>query len=57
MNGQTEYIHTDTLEFPNARVRVFRPVLTEEERERRMNAIKKAAADLVLDGYEKGIFK
>jgi len=35
-------------EFPNARVRVFRPILTEEERARRMKAIHKAAADLLL---------
>ena len=29
-------------------VRVYRPILTEEERERRMEAIKKAAVDLVI---------
>lgn len=57
MNGQDEYVLTDTIEYPNARVRVFRPILTEEERERRYEAVKKAAAALVLDAYEKGIFK
>ena len=35
-------------EFPNMTVRVFRPVLTDEERARRMKEIKKAAVDLVL---------
>ena len=35
------------LEFPNARVRVFRPVLSKEERERRMKIIHNAAADLL----------
>lgn len=35
------------LDFPNARVRVFRPVLSEEERERRMKKIHDSAADLL----------
>ena len=35
------------LEFPNAKVRVFRPVLSEEERKRRMKIIHDAAADLL----------
>lgn len=33
--------------FPNATVRVFRPILTPEERERRMKIIHNAAADLL----------
>ncbi len=36
-----------TLDFPNAKVRVFSPVLSEEERKRRMNVIHNAAADLL----------
>lgn len=35
------------LEFPNAIVRVFRPVLSEEERKRRMKRIHDAAAELI----------
>lgn len=35
-------------EYPNMTVRVFRPILTDEEREKRMKAIRKAAVDLVL---------
>ena len=35
------------LEFPNARVRVFRPVLSEEEKKRRMKIIHNAAANLL----------
>lgn len=35
------------LDFPNARVRVFRPVLSEEERKRRMKIIHDTAADLL----------
>ncbi len=33
--------------FPNATVRVFRPILTPEERERRMKILYNAAADLL----------
>lgn len=33
--------------FPNATVRVFRPMLTPEEKERRMRIIHDAAADLL----------
>ena len=34
--------------YNNCTVRVYRPILTEEERARRMEAIKKAAVDLVI---------
>ena len=37
-----------TLELPNATVRVFRPIITDEERKRRMKRIHDAAADLLL---------
>ena len=33
-------------------ITVFRPILTDEERARRMKLISKAAADLVLATYE-----
>ena len=45
--GQPEYIHTKTIESPGFTVRVFQPVLTEDERKRRMKAIHKAAANLI----------
>lgn len=48
MQGQGEYIHTKTIEFENMVVRVFSPVLTEEERKKRMKAIHKAAANLLM---------
>jgi hypothetical protein len=49
VKGQDVYFDEPTVfEFPNMTVRVFRPVLTDEERARRMNEIKKAAVDLVL---------
>lgn len=35
------------LNLPNAKVRVFRPVLSDEERARRMKIIHDAAADLL----------
>ena len=34
--------------YNNCTVRVYRPILTEDERARRMEAIKKAAVDLVI---------
>lgn len=46
---QTEYIHTKTIESSGAIVRVFSPVLTEEERTRRMKAIRDAAAALLKE--------
>lgn len=49
MKGQTEYKHVRTIEFPNMVVRVFSPVLTEEEQNRRMKAIQKASAELLKD--------
>ena len=41
--------NTTTLELPNVVIRVHRPELTEQELNRRMNAIHKAAADLLKD--------
>jgi len=42
------YDKPTVFEFPNATVRVFRPILTDEERARRMKEIEKAAVELVL---------
>jgi len=42
MRGQDVYKEVRTFTYPNAIVRVHIPDLTEEERERRMNEIKKA---------------
>lgn len=47
--SQPEYIHTKTITFPGMVARIFQPVLTEEEHNRRMEAIKKAAANLVKE--------
>ena len=47
--SQPEYIHTKTLTFPGMVARIFSPVLTEEERNRRTEAIKTASANLVKE--------
>ena len=47
MKVQDTYQEPIILDLPNARVRVFRPVLSEEERARRMKIIHDAAADLL----------
>ena len=46
--SQDIYMEPEVLHYNNCIVRVYRPILTEEERERRMEAIKKAAVDLVI---------
>lgn len=38
------------MEFPNATVRVYRPILTEDEKARRMKLIENAAIDLLMSG-------
>jgi hypothetical protein len=47
--AQIEYVYEKTITFPGMTARIFRPVLTEEERNRRMEEIKKAAANLVKE--------
>lgn len=42
-----KYEKVQTLELPGAIIEVYRPILSEEERERRLQAIKKAAAELL----------
>jgi ribosome recycling factor len=44
-----EYIHTKTIKSSSATIRVFSPVLTEEERAKRMKAIHNAAAALLKE--------
>lgn len=53
MKAQDTYQEPIILEYPNATVRVFRPVLSEEERKRRMKEIHDAAAE-VLKCIESG---
>ena len=50
MSGQSKDIYEEPIIFtyPNATVRVFRPILTDDERARRMKMIEKAAISLVL---------
>lgn len=40
-------------EYHEMTAKVYRPILTDEERERRMEAIKKAAADLVISSFKR----
>lgn len=45
---QDVYMEPEILHLDNCTVRVFSPILTEEEKERRMERIKKAAADFIM---------
>lgn len=38
---------------PDFIIRVFHPIISEEEKERRMERIKRAAADLIFSGMRK----
>ena len=49
---QDVYGEPEIFYYPNAVVIVYRPILTEEERERRMERIKEAAVRLVLSAEE-----
>ena len=46
--SQDVYKEPEILHLDNCTVRVFRPILTDEERERRLERIKKAAAELLM---------
>lgn len=50
------YYLDKTYSYPNAVIRVYRPILTEEERARRMEVIKDAARRLLmsLEGEQYG---
>lgn len=52
MRSQDTYGEPITLTLKGATVRVYRPILTEEERARRMKEIEKAAAALLISKYE-----
>ena len=48
-----EYRLTKTIESPNFIIRVHSPVISEEERKRRMKAIHRSAENLLKKVYEK----
>ena len=45
--AQDEYMEPMVYEYPNAIIRVYRPILTDDERARRMKEIQKAAEALL----------
>lgn len=47
MKEKDTYGEPKTIEFPNAVVKVYSPILTEEERKRRMEMIAKSAERLL----------
>lgn len=53
MQGQTQYAFERTIEFPNMKVRIFRPILTAEEKNKRMIAIHKASINLMKEVMKK----
>lgn len=50
--GQDVYMEPQVMTFPGMTVIVYRPVLTEEERAKRMKAVEKASAQLLRDGMK-----
>lgn len=50
--SQPEFVHTKTITFPGMVARIYSPVLTEEEKGRRMQRIYKATAE-ILKGVKK----
>jgi hypothetical protein len=53
MQGQDTYSLERTIEFPNMKVRIFRPVLTETEKNRRMQNIYNASSNLMKEVRKK----
>lgn len=49
MKKQDVYGEPTVLEYPNAIVRVYRPILDDEEQARRMKQIHRAAEELLKD--------
>ncbi len=49
MKKQDTYKEVKTFKYPNATVRVHIPDLTEEERERRLNAVKRSTEALLRE--------
>lgn len=53
MKGQQDvYGEPQIFKFPGMTVRVYRPILTDEERARRMKEIEKAAAAVIISLYK-----
>ena len=48
-----QYYEPETMYMSGAIIRVYRPILTEEERAKRMKAIHDAAANLLRSEYER----
>ena len=46
---QGQYSLEKTIKYPNLVARIYRPILTEDEKNRRMREIQKATANLVKD--------
>lgn len=49
---QDVYGEPQIFKFPGMTVRVYRPILTDEERARRMKEIEKAAAAVIISLYK-----
>lgn len=49
MQNRDKYKEVRVFKYPNATVRVHIPELTDEEREKRVNAIKRSAAELLRE--------
>ena len=47
MKGKDKYSEPKTFNYPNAVIKVYSPILTEEERKRRMERIAKSAERLL----------
>lgn len=52
MRSQDTYGEPILYEFPGWKIRVYRPILTDEERARRMKAIEQAAAAVLIEQYK-----
>ena len=48
------YGEPEVIERKNIIARVYSPILTEQEKERRMTAMRKASVSMVLSKYERG---
>ena len=48
------YGEPEIIEGKNIIARVYSPIITEQERERRMTAMRKASVSMVLSKYERG---
>lgn len=53
MSTQDTYQDPVIITFPGMIARVYHPILTEKEREKRLGRLKEAAARLLLDKYKK----